>query len=137
MALVYVDDDDTICWLMEREWKARYPAFPIFIVNTPAEALSRVQEIGDTLKAVIVDWRLTAITAEDLLQQLRSLRPDLCLIAISAVSDARQLSLARRAGADRFLEKDLSMQVFVREVAATIDQVFQERPAPTQKTGKR
>jgi DNA-binding NtrC family response regulator len=137
MALVYVDDDDAICWLMEREWKARYPAFPIFIVNTPAEALSRVQEIGVALKAVIVDWRLTAITAEELLQQLRTLRSDLCLIATSAVSDARQLSLARHAGADRFLEKDLSMQVFVREVAHTIDQVFQERPPADRKTTQR
>ena len=137
MALVYVDDDDAICWLMDREWKARYPAFPIFIVNTPAEALSRVQEIGDALKAVIVDWRLTAITAEELLQQLRGLRPDLCLIATSAVSDPRRLKLARLAGADRFLEKDLSMQVFVREIAKTINQVFQERPTGPQKSSKR
>ena len=133
MVVIYVDDDPTICWLTAREWKLAFPEDAIHTANSPAEALAAVEEAGQNLDAALVDWRLTDTTAEKLVQELRVRWPRLCIIATSAVTDPKQLTAAHQAGADRFLEKELSMQVFVRQLAAEIGKVAREREgtAPT------
>jgi DNA-binding NtrC family response regulator len=136
MAVVYVDDDETICWLLQREWKTACPEHPIHTVHTPAQALAKVAELGGALVALVVDWRLTGTTGEKLVRELRVRQPALCIIATSAVTDAQQLEAARAAGADRFIEKDISMQVFARQLAQSIDRIVKERKAAPGSEGK-
>src|SRR5689334_11307119 len=97
MAVVYVDDDETICWLLKREWKTACPEHPIHTVHTPAQALAKVADLGGALVALVVDWRLTGTTGEKLVRELRARQPALCILATSAVTDAQQLEAARAA----------------------------------------
>ena len=127
MAVVYIDDDASICWLMVREWTSACPHLPIHTTHNPAEALVKIDELGKELVAVIVDWRLKNITAENLVQELRVRWPRLCIIATSAVMDPKQLEAARLAGADRFIEKELSLRTFARQLATEIGKVLKER----------
>jgi DNA-binding NarL/FixJ family response regulator len=120
MALVYVDDDPTISWLMDREWCQAFPDTPIRTALTPEEALAAVESLGDTIAAVVVDWRLNGVTSENLVRELRRRWPRLLIIATSAVSAPRQLAALEKAGANRFLEKDLSVHVFVQRLAREI-----------------
>ena len=131
MVVIYVDDDPTICWLTVREWKHAFPDDPSHTAHTPAEALAAIEGIGQALGAALVDWRLADITAEKLVQELRARFPRLCIIATSAVTDPKQLVAARQAGADRFLEKELSVQIFVRQLATEIAKVVKEREGTT------
>jgi DNA-binding NtrC family response regulator len=120
MALVYVDDDSSISWLMEREWRQAFPGTPIQTAQTPEQAVSAIESLGDAISAVVVDWRLNGVTAENLMRELRRRRPGLLIIATSAVSNPQQLAAAENAGANRFVEKDLSVHVFVQRLAREI-----------------
>ena len=127
MAVLYVDDDATICWLMAREWKNAFPGVPVHTASAPLEALAKVEQLGEALQAVVADWRLIGTTSRGLVEELRVRRPALCIIATSAALDSRQIEAAREAGADDFVEKDLSMPVFVRRLGNVIEQNIGKR----------
>lgn len=131
MALVYVDDDSTISWLMDREWREAFPDVPIRTAQTPAQAVTAIEGLGDAVGAVVVDWRLNGVTAEDLMRQLRQRWPGLFIIATSAVTTPQQLVAAEKAGADRFVEKDLSVHEFVRRLAREIAKLRAQRERGT------
>lgn len=127
MAVLYVDDDEAICWLMEREWKKAFPEVKLYTARTPKDALSCADERDEELRAAVIDWRLSGTTAQQLIQDLRHGWPGLCVISTSAAFHSGQVESAKLAGADDFLIKDLSVRIFVREVAARIKAVLDRR----------
>lgn len=127
MAVLYVDDDEAICWLMQREWKKAFPEVKLYVARTPKDALACAEERVEELLAAVIDWRLSGTTAQKLIQDLRHGWPGLCVIATSAAFHSGQFESATLAGADDFMLKDLSMRTFVREVAARIKAVLEQR----------
>lgn len=118
--VLYVDDDAFIGRLVKRFFEQEFPAYEVLTAVTATEALQRIRECLNTAEfpqAVITDVRLDGKNdSTELVRSLRKEFPRLRMIAVSAVSDPREIARLRAAGANAFVEKQLNMRDFVNRI---------------------
>lgn len=118
--VVYVDDDAFIGKLVKRFFEQEFPAYEVLTAVSAAEALQRVRERLNTTEfpqAVITDIRLEGKSdSAELVRSLREEFPRLRMIAVSAVSDQRDIAKLQEAGVNGFVEKQLNMREFVNRI---------------------
>jgi CheY-like chemotaxis protein len=118
--VVYVDDDAFIGKLVKRFFEQEFPTYEVLTAVTASEALQRVRERLNTAEfpqAVITDVRLDGKSdSAELVRSLRQEFPRLRMIAVSAVTDPRDIAKLQAAGVNAFVEKQLNMQDFVNRI---------------------
>jgi CheY-like chemotaxis protein len=118
--VLYVDDDAFIGRLVKRFFEQEFPAYEVLTAVTAAEALQRIRERFNTAEfpqAVITDVRLDGKSdSTELVRSLREEFPRLRVLAVSAVSDPREIARLHAAGANAFVEKQLNMRDFVNRI---------------------
>jgi CheY-like chemotaxis protein len=118
--VVYVDDDAFIAKLVKRFFEQEFPTYEVLTAVTATEALQRVRERLNTKEfpqAVITDVRLDGKSdSAELVRSLRQEFPRLRMIAVSAVTDPRDVAKLQAAGVNAFVEKQLNMRDFVNRI---------------------
>ncbi len=122
LRLLVVDDNQLICWALEREFSAHNLA--VSLCHDGTEALGRIN--AATYDLVILDVHLPDANGIDILEEIKRVSPGTRTIVISADASAAIIRRAIAAGADLFLEKPFDPPV----VRARVQGMFGNYPVP-------
>lgn len=115
--LLYVDDCESIAWLVKRFFEKRFPAFEIVTVPSAEDAwheLDARRGKPEFPKAVITDIHLCGPTnGLKLVERIHSEFPKTRAIVVSAVLSPDDVARSSAAGAHAAVEKALSIDDFV------------------------
>jgi DNA-binding NarL/FixJ family response regulator len=74
------------------------------VVGQAADAAGLLQAVvRDTPDVIMMDWELPGAPASELVQTLRAIQPDLCIVALSSRPEAEVAAML--AGVDAFIYK--------------------------------
>jgi DNA-binding NarL/FixJ family response regulator len=115
--LLYVDDCESISWLVKRFFEKRFPIFEIVAVGSAEQAwkeLDARRGKPEFPRAVITDIHLKGeIDGLTLVEQVRSEFPKTRAIVVSAVISPDDLKRSYLAGAHAVAEKALRIEDFI------------------------
>lgn len=95
------------------------PGFDVPSVVTTAEAARR-EVVSRDIDVALTDVNLPDIDGITLAKELRTLRPDLCVVMVAASGEAEQVAEAIRAGATAWVSKDSSIDQLIDAVRAAL-----------------
>lgn len=111
--ILIVDDDDSVRALLRLTLPTQED-LAISEARNGREALSLVEsELPDL---VLLDWRMPGATGAEVLAKLKSLRPELPVIVLTAEFHVGHRASAMSLGADVFLTKPFSPLELLREI---------------------
>ena len=87
---------------------------------TTAEAALRRAESIDSLRLVLLDFRLPGLNGAEAVLAFRRRFPATAIVVVSASEDRREREAAIRAGADAFLSKACSMEVLLAAIQTVL-----------------
>jgi len=103
--ILVVDDDNLICWALERELKS--PDFSTRVVETGTDALEELKR--HSYDIVFLDIHLPDANGLDLLREIREISPATKIVIMSADASEPNRQRAFAEGTLQFLEKPLDL----------------------------
>ncbi len=122
LRLLVVDDNNLVCWALERELSAH--CAEIALCHNGKDALGRLREAAYDL--AIVDVHLPDANGIDVLEKIRKISPGTRAIAISADTSVATIRGAIAAGADLFVEKPFEPSV----IRGHVENMFRSYSVP-------
>jgi DNA-binding NtrC family response regulator len=113
-AVLVVDDEVLIRWSLSE--RLAEEGYPVRQASSGAEAISVLSMLVDQPTIVLLDLRLPDVNDLTLFRRIRSLRPDVPVILMTAHGSAEQAQEAMAEGAFRFVGKPFEMA----EIAALV-----------------
>lgn len=120
---MYVDDDMMIARLVKRIFESKYPIYEVLVATSAKDATDQLHHLAaeKVPKALITDVRLGGPKdGPALVENLKDQFPKMRMIVVSSVRDPKDVQRAESAGAHAFLEKGLSIPMFVNELVDLI-----------------
>jgi DNA-binding NarL/FixJ family response regulator len=116
-----VEDDSSFCVLLTRALSKRKTIRVLSVHPTAEDALQQLPSLRPEL--VLMDIKLPGMNGIECLKHIKQIRPSLVLqvLMLTDYADSELVFEALKAGASGYLLKD---QVSVRELAASINQVM-------------
>jgi len=99
--LLFVEDDDTLRFVLERELRGM--GYDVAAFGSPAAALGALE--GERFDVALLDMRLPGMSGLELLDELRKRLPGLPIVFLTGHGTLREAVAAMRAGAYDFLVK--------------------------------
>lgn len=109
--ILILDDEEDICFLLSNFLKNKFK--DVLCANTIAEFLSHDLSIIDVL---IIDNNLPDGFGFDIIPKIKSSKPELKVIAISAFDANNERKYAMENGADLFLGKPFKFQDILQKI---------------------
>ena len=91
-------------------------------MSDPREAIERLRDEGDSIAALVTDYRMPGISGLELIRIARRWRPHLPTVLLSGYVDDELRETAHSDGASQVLEK----QAILDELVHTLDTLFAE-----------
>ena len=114
-------DDETVVADMTGKLLQR-AGFRVSCVSDPREAIERLRDEGDSIAALVTDYRMPGISGLELIRIARRWRPHLPTVLLSGYVDDELRETAHSDGASQVLEK----QAILDELVHTLDTLFAE-----------
>ena len=115
--VLYVDDSESIQWLVKRFFEKRYPAFEFVTAPTAELAWDELEARRDGAafpSAVVTDMHLSGFTdGLTLVERIRSEFPMIRTIVVSTTLSQEDRECSFIAGAHAVVEKTLSIDQFI------------------------
>ena len=108
-----VDDDDGSREAMTRALQR--VGYTLRSFASAEEALARLED-GEPVDAVVSDVRMPGMDGYELLRRVRTVRPQLPFLLVTAYADVEDAVAALQEGADDYLTKPVKMQELRRRV---------------------
>ena len=90
----------------------------VFTANDGKEALDFLGSCDDLVDVVICDWKMPRMTGIELLQQLRTVDPDLPFLMLTGLANADSVIAARESGVSAYLRKPFSAEQLEQKIRA-------------------
>ena len=119
-------DDETVVADMTGKLLQR-AGFRVSCVSDPREAIERLRDEGDSIAALVTDYRMPGISGLELIRIARRWRPHLPTVLLSGYVDDELRETAQHDGASLVLEK----QAILDELVHTLDTLFAETQLAT------
>lgn len=123
--IMVVDDEPDVEALFRQQFRRdlRAGRFLMEFVSSAARALQRAAEIEDaTLILILSDINMPGMSGLEMLPIVRSARPDVPVIMITAYGDADTKRKALESGAADLLTKPIDFVTLRREIDARVEQ---------------
>ncbi len=117
--ILYVDDDETIAFLMERLLQRE--GYRVTVFTHAAQALAAVRDRAESFDLVISDYNMPGMTGLDFARAVRALRPDTPVAITSGYISEELHSQAPAAGVSELIYKPNT----VEELFAAVDRLAQ------------
>jgi two-component system, cell cycle sensor histidine kinase and response regulator CckA len=99
--------------------------YTVELASNGGEAVERLRELGDRIRLVILDLTMPTLGGAEAATELRRIRPDIPIIAMSGYGDIEVMQHFGQAGVDDFLPKPFSPDQLAAKVrdalAPTVD----------------
>jgi CheY-like chemotaxis protein len=98
-----------------------------------AQAVERLRALGDRVRLILLDLTMPILGGAEAAAELRRIRPDVPIVAMSGYGDIEVMQRFSEVGVDDFVPKPFSpdqLAAKVRDVLAP--RVDQPRPSPSQ-----
>ena len=82
--------------------------YTVELANDGGEVVERLRELGDRIRLVILDLTMPTLGGAEAATELRRIRPDIPIIAMSGYGDVELMQHFGQAGVDDFLPKPFS-----------------------------
>ncbi len=90
----------------------------VFTANDGKEALDFLGSCDDLVDVVICDWKMPRMTGIELLQQVRTVDPDLPFLMLTGLANADSVIAARESGVSAYLRKPFSAEQLEQKIRA-------------------
>jgi len=114
-------DDETVVADMTGKLLQR-AGFRVSCVSDPREAIERLRDEGDSISALVTDYRMPGISGLELIRIARRWRPHLPTVLLSGYVDDELRETAQADGASQVLEK----QAILDELVHSLDSLLAE-----------
>ncbi len=124
--VLVVDDEPDVEVLFRQQFRreVRNGLYTLDFAPSGEAALGKLTEqLAGNIVLVLSDINMPGMSGLDLLPQVKSRRPDLTVIMISAYGDGPTVKTALARGADKFLTKPVNFPQLKQDVSAVISQV--------------
>ncbi|WP_018262939.1 response regulator [Methylobacterium sp. WSM2598] len=124
--ILVVDDEPDVADLFRQQFRRELRAgrFALAFAHSAEEALARVGAAGEeTLILILSDINMPGMTGLELLPRMRSARPDVPVIMITAYGDAETRRRATEGGAAGLLTKPIDFLTLRVEVDRRLSEV--------------
>jgi CheY-like chemotaxis protein len=98
----------------------------IFTARDGREALDFLGDCEDMISLVISDWNMPHVTGIELLTQLRTVRPNLPFLMLTARATTDAIKEARDHGVDAYLAKPFSPEQLERKIISLARRVTEK-----------
>jgi PAS domain S-box-containing protein len=95
-SIMYIDDDESMVFLMERVLRRR--GYRVAAFSDARDALKALAAAPESFDIVVTDYNMPSMSGVDVAQAVRELREDLPVVVISGFVDETLLALAAAAG---------------------------------------
>ena len=112
--VLLVDDEVRLAFLLKQSLLSLGPEYEIQTANSARDAL-RIME-DEPCDLVITDYRMEGLSGLDLMQAIRSSRPETLVILMTAYGSDEVAAAAERLEAYRYLTKPFPIEEFKRLV---------------------
>jgi DNA-binding NtrC family response regulator len=114
--VLVVDDEALIRWSLSQGLSDS--GFVVRLASTGSEARTVLQAFAGEPLVIVLDLRLPDVADLSLLREMRSVRPDVPIIMMTAHGSAEDAALARELGVYRFIGKPFDVSEVVQLVEA-------------------
>jgi CheY-like chemotaxis protein len=114
VSILVVDDETDVAELFRQHFRreARQGTYVLHYAASAAEALDRLSgEIEPTLVAVLSDINMPGMDGLELLREIKTRRPDLPVMMVTAYGDDERRRLAGEYGAAEFITKPVDFDL--------------------------
>jgi CheY-like chemotaxis protein len=114
VSILVVDDETDVAELFRQHFRreARQGTYVLHYAASAAEALDRLSgEIEPTLLAVLSDINMPGMDGLELLREIKTQRPDLPVMMVTAYGDDERRRLAGEYGAAEFITKPVNFDL--------------------------
>jgi len=123
-----VDDDQSIRWVLERA--VQREGMPVRSFDNAQDCLFALER--DAPQVLVSDIRMPGTSGLDLLEKIRSQRPDLPVIITTAYSDLDSAVSAFRGGAFEYLPKPFDLSHAMELIRRAVQESDRAAPEPEQ-----
>ena len=95
----------------------------VFTANDGKEALDFLGSCDDLVNIIICDWKMPRMTGIELLQQVRTVDPDVPFLMLTGLANVDSVVAARESGVSGYLRKPFSAEQLeqkIRTLAASM-----------------
>ncbi|KYH01783.1 response regulator [Bradyrhizobium sp. DOA1] len=124
VTVLVVDDEPDLEVLFRQQFRRELRAqrFVMDFAGSAAQALDRISDTGErTLILILSDINMPGMSGLDMLPELRSRRPDVPVIMITAYGDAETRKTALERGAQALLTKPIDLGQVRRAIEARLE----------------
>ena len=120
--ILVVDDEADVEMLFRQQFRRelREGRFVLDFALSANEALAKMAKINGNLILLVSDINMPGMSGLDLLPRIKSQRPDLPVLMITAYGDANTRRVALERGADGILTKPVDFAVLRTEIEVRV-----------------
>ena len=121
---MYIDDDDTLIYMVKRMLERR--GYIVSSYTDPREALKALRAAPDEFDIVVTDYNMPFLSGLDVARAVRNLRPGLPIAIASGFIDSILLAQAEESGARELIVKAATVETYceaIERLAQSIGQV--------------
>lgn len=118
--ILFVDDDEMLANLGTQILTEM--GYRVITTTDGREALRLFTADSDKIDLLITDQTMPELTGQELIKELKSLRPDIPIILCTGFSNRINAQQAKTQGVDAFLMKPLSIPEFLTTVRRLLDE---------------
>ena len=90
----------------------------VFTANDGKEALDFLGSCDDLVDIIICDWKMPRMTGIELLQQVRTVDPDVPFLMLTGLANVDSVVAARESGVSAYLRKPFSAEQLEQKIRA-------------------
>ena len=118
-AILVIDDEQVICDLARRALEMQ--GYEVLLADCGAAAIEAVREHGARIQLAILDIGMPGMSGEEVLPELRKIKPDLSVIVSSGYSEQEARGLFRGASVTAFIQKPYTVRALASRVRAALE----------------
>ena len=125
--VLVVDDDESICWVLEKALQRR--GYRVALAHDAPEALALLER--QPVSVVLLDIRMPGMSGLEAMQRIQSLQPETPIIVMTAQATMQNAIQAMKQGAYDYITKPFDPEAVERLVArALADRAQPSAPEP-------
>jgi len=117
--ILYVDDDEMLVTIRESMLSAK--GYQVTVMTDPVEALKMFSANAEYFDLVITDQTMPELIGNELLEQIRKIRPDIPTILCTGFSSKIDAQESKKVGVSAFLQKPTDFKELLAVIRSLLD----------------
>lgn len=117
--ILFVDDDPMLTEMVKT--KLEKLGYQVVATTNPVEALESFRNAPDQFDAIFTDMRMPAMSGDELVRQVKLIRPDLPAIICTGSSQLLSSKIIQKLGVARVILKPISIAETARALRQALD----------------